>query len=355
MPRHTYNGVTGVIGGKLYVVVGFCSDCTHCIDRRLYRYDPATNTWNTSLAWSPHPHVLGAGGVIKGKFYVAGEATDVNGFPTTNLDVYDPVTNTWKTLAPLPFELTDAAGAVLQDQLYLIGSGHSGRSVLAYNPVTNTWKEKNALPTGRLNLAAASFVTPFGNPKILAVGGRGSPGLHRQRALYAVGHRALGQVTKITPPMAPPLQFWDRCPRPSGGFCAESIMAVSRDHRRIVALVTLGSCKGRPSTETASRPSDTAGMSMARTDSAAAPAAAPGALSDANIVALLDEANMADSAAGAYAVTKATNPEVKAFAKLMMGEHHALRAAGAAARQAAQHHARSPGGRSPQARGAERR
>jgi putative membrane protein len=57
-------------------------------------------------------------------------------------------------------------------------------------------------------------------------------------------------------------------------------------------------------------------------------AAAGERLMDANIVALLDEANMADSAAGALAVKKATNPEVKAFAKLMMGEHHALRLQG---------------------------
>jgi putative membrane protein len=56
--------------------------------------------------------------------------------------------------------------------------------------------------------------------------------------------------------------------------------------------------------------------------------ATSGGLTDANIVGLLDEANMADSAAGAYAVTKATSPDVKAFAKLMMGEHHALRAQG---------------------------
>jgi N-acetylneuraminic acid mutarotase len=174
MPRHTYDGVTGVIGGKLYVVLGFCSDCTHFIDRRLYRYDPATNTWNTSLSWAPHPHALGAGGVIKGKFYVAGGVADVNGNPSNTLDVYDPATNTWKTLAPLPFPVVAAAGAVIQNQLYLIGGGHRGRSVLAYDPVTNTWKQKNALPTGRINLAAASFVTPSGNPKILAVGGRGS-------------------------------------------------------------------------------------------------------------------------------------------------------------------------------------
>jgi putative membrane protein len=59
-----------------------------------------------------------------------------------------------------------------------------------------------------------------------------------------------------------------------------------------------------------------------------APSAEAGALTEPNIVALLDEANKADSAAGAYALGKATNPEVKAFARLMMGEHHALRAQG---------------------------
>jgi putative membrane protein len=51
-------------------------------------------------------------------------------------------------------------------------------------------------------------------------------------------------------------------------------------------------------------------------------------LTDANIVALLDEANKADSTAGALAATKATSPAVKDFAKLMMVEHHALRQAG---------------------------
>jgi putative membrane protein len=90
-----------------------------------------------------------------------------------------------------------------------------------------------------------------------------------------------------------------------------------------VALATLGSCKPRPSSETASGAAE-----VTRTDTAAPAAAPAGGLTDANIVALLDEANAADSAAGAYALTKATSPEVKVFAKLMMGEHHALRAQG---------------------------
>jgi putative membrane protein len=51
---------------------------------------------------------------------------------------------------------------------------------------------------------------------------------------------------------------------------------------------------------------------------------------DANIVALLDEANMADSAAGSIAATKGTSSEVREFARRMMREHHQLRAQGAA-------------------------
>ena len=67
------------------------------------------------------------------------------------------------------------------------------------------------------------------------------------------------------------------------------------------------------------------------TDSAAAATPAPTttpALTDANIAALLDEANMADSAAGKLASTKGTNADVKAFGVMMMNDHHALRKAG---------------------------
>jgi putative membrane protein len=63
-------------------------------------------------------------------------------------------------------------------------------------------------------------------------------------------------------------------------------------------------------------------------ESAKATANAP--LTDANIVALLDEANKGDSAAGAFALGKAHDPGVKSFAKMMMSEHHALRVQGEA-------------------------
>lgn len=52
--------------------------------------------------------------------------------------------------------------------------------------------------------------------------------------------------------------------------------------------------------------------------------------SDANIVAMLDEANAADSTAGAVAATKGTAAAVRDFGRRMIRDHHQLRAQGAA-------------------------
>jgi putative membrane protein len=57
-------------------------------------------------------------------------------------------------------------------------------------------------------------------------------------------------------------------------------------------------------------------------------AAAPAALSDANIVFILDNANMLDSAAGSIAATKGTAADVRDFGKMMMRDHHSLRQQG---------------------------
>jgi len=67
------------------------------------------------------------------------------------------------------------------------------------------------------------------------------------------------------------------------------------------------------------------------TSTMAAGAPAPsGTWTDPNIVALLDEANMADSAAGSIAATKGTASEVREFARRMMRDHHQLRTQGQA-------------------------
>jgi putative membrane protein len=101
----------------------------------------------------------------------------------------------------------------------------------------------------------------------------------------------------------------------------------------LVAVGALAGCNssnrnaggGQSQAASADTSADTAGAGT----TSAAPAAAPqGGMTDANIVALLDAANKADSTGGALASKKATRADVKAFAKLMMSEHHALRVQG---------------------------
>lgn len=64
------------------------------------------------------------------------------------------------------------------------------------------------------------------------------------------------------------------------------------------------------------------------TTTATMAAPAPMTMTDPNIVAALDEANMADSTTGSMAASKGTNAEVKAFGREMMKDHHALRKGG---------------------------
>ncbi|MEO7682816.1 MAG: DUF4142 domain-containing protein, partial [Gemmatimonadaceae bacterium] len=68
---------------------------------------------------------------------------------------------------------------------------------------------------------------------------------------------------------------------------------------------------------------DTGMGTMVDTGMSAAPA-----LSDANIVYILDGANHLDSMAGSVAATKGTAADVRDFGKMMMRDHHALRASG---------------------------
>jgi putative membrane protein len=74
----------------------------------------------------------------------------------------------------------------------------------------------------------------------------------------------------------------------------------------------------------------TAASSTVSADTSAMTSSVPaaGTWTDANIVALLDEANAADSTAGAVAATKGTSAAVRDFGKQMMRDHHQLRAQG---------------------------
>jgi putative membrane protein len=93
-----------------------------------------------------------------------------------------------------------------------------------------------------------------------------------------------------------------------------------------LALGTLAAC-GKKQGDTAA---DTSAASSTAMGADTTASASGGAWTDANIFAILDEANMADSSGGAIASTKGTASAVRSFGKDMMRDHHTLRAQGAA-------------------------
>jgi N-acetylneuraminic acid mutarotase len=189
LPRNLARGISGVISGKLYVLNGACST-KMCTSPRLYRYNPATNTWDTSLRSSPAPHIGGAGGVINGRFYVVGgDGPSGSGIIGTNrLHVYNPATNQWTEKASMPTARTDIAAVVLGGRLYVIGGVESNDgqwvgTMEVYNPATDSWTTKASMPTGRYALAAGRVIQN-GQAKILAVGGAGGPGAREANEAY---------------------------------------------------------------------------------------------------------------------------------------------------------------------------
>jgi len=110
---------------------------------------------------------------------------------------------------------------------------------------------------------------------------------------------------------------------------SEEIMApgFTKRNAAVLAMAAIASVACAKKDDTAA--DTTAANSMAPADTAASSTpAAPAGLSDANIVAILDAANMSDSTWGAIAATKGTGADVRNFGKTMMRDHHSLRKAG---------------------------
>lgn len=94
------------------------------------------------------------------------------------------------------------------------------------------------------------------------------------------------------------------------------------------ALALIGCKKDEPEVETKTVPAPTDPTTPATTTRGTdpTPATPTGGMQPGEILAIAQAANLADIQGGKMASTKATNPEVKAFAELMIVDHTALNA-----------------------------
>ncbi len=125
-------------------------------------------TWEI-LSPTPTARTEAAVAILDQKIYIIG------GFSpqgiTDNVEILDLTTGEWFEGAPLPEPRHHAAIAVAGGQVYVIGGFTSGlwtptSDVFAYDPNSNQWTQKTSMPTARGALAAGTV-----DGKIFVVGG----------------------------------------------------------------------------------------------------------------------------------------------------------------------------------------
>ncbi|UCC11365.1 MAG: T9SS type A sorting domain-containing protein [candidate division WOR-3 bacterium] len=133
----------------IYMIGGSPNNIWTNMNNYVYRYDPGTDTWNTSLSNMPTARAFIQGAYWDGKIYVIGGMNST--YVILNLNqVYDIATDSWSSLAPIP-QARAAHGTVAHDgNIYVIGGSNlmatGFTSVSRYNTASGTWSQATSLP-----------------------------------------------------------------------------------------------------------------------------------------------------------------------------------------------------------------
>ena len=187
MPFAAGSVSTALIAGQVYIAGGIVGTST---TTQAAKYDPASNIW-TAIAPMSQGRNHAASGTDGSKFYVIGgrDGANVvsNGYAT--VQVYNPATNTWassldagSTIPPLPQARGGMGKAVFANgEFYVIGgetltgSGATATNVYdrvdVYTLATQTWRQAVSLPTARHGIFPLLGTTPQGGTAIFVAGG----------------------------------------------------------------------------------------------------------------------------------------------------------------------------------------
>jgi hypothetical protein len=152
-PRYGLSAATD--GTYIYLLGGVDQNFT--TTATLWRYDPVSNTYNTSLPSYTLPTYFHVSAYLNGKIYrIAGRGIMGTDF---HVEVYDIATNTWSMAANYPFANHSLMAVVLGNYVYAGGGNASPNKTWRYDPITNTWDDAAIadLPAGRTVAASGAY------------------------------------------------------------------------------------------------------------------------------------------------------------------------------------------------------
>jgi len=149
-PRAWFSGTSD--GTYIYLLGGV--DQNFNTTATLWRYDPVSNTYNTSLPSYTIPTYFHASAYLNGKIYrIAGAAIGTD----YHVEVYDIASNTWSMAANYPFANHTLMAVALGSYVYAGGGNASPSNAYRYDPNTNTWTAIADLPAGRSAAASGAY------------------------------------------------------------------------------------------------------------------------------------------------------------------------------------------------------
>jgi N-acetylneuraminic acid mutarotase len=151
-PRGWFSGASD--GTYIYLLGGVDQNFT--TTATLWRYDPATNTYNTNLPSYAIPTYFHASAYLNGKIYrIAGAAIGTD----FHVEVYDIASNAWSMAANYPFANHNLMAVALGNYIYAGGGNASPDKTYRYDPSANTWDDAAIadLPAGRSSAASGAY------------------------------------------------------------------------------------------------------------------------------------------------------------------------------------------------------
>ncbi len=148
-PVNIFDNAAAVVGGKVYSVGG---SSTSGNERKLFVYDPDTNTWS-SLPDMPVARAKPQVAAIGTKLYVFG-GWAAGGTPVPSVNVFDTDSSSWTTLGATNPRPRSAAGIGLANgKVYLVGGCTDGsctesNDLVIFDPGTGTFSLGATYPQG---------------------------------------------------------------------------------------------------------------------------------------------------------------------------------------------------------------
>jgi N-acetylneuraminic acid mutarotase len=174
LPSPRFSSSVELIDAQVHVAGGWSFDRSNNVSIATHdAWDLAAGSWITGKAPMKTARNHAVSGVIGGKLYVVGgrgpghEAEDASNL--ASVEAYDPAADAWTDLAPLPTPRSGGAAAVLDGKLYVLGGGLPGNTVYKtierFDPAAGAWEKLDDMPvaiTGHRAVAVGTSLYVMG-------------------------------------------------------------------------------------------------------------------------------------------------------------------------------------------------